>query len=312
MGKARKYFVKIRAILPSPTAVALALLLPVIAFAAVWLLPKALTPNEGLTVEARARLELEERRTAIAALVALGGAISLLYTHRRHDLDRDANRTGRFTSAVEQLGHDSSDVQLGGIYALERIAQDSTRDRTVVFEVLSSFVRLHAERSDTSSEAVADLPATVQAALHVLARRPLDGSYPTPDLSRIDLSLANLRSLDLQGMNLSEARLTGALLEGVRFGDADLTRADLAGATGTGVDFSGADLSGANMATVAFPRADFRGAVLTGASMRSANLTGADMTEADLEGADLSRATLVEAAVTEEALTRASITDIRR
>ncbi len=118
VDRARNLQLKLRASLRRLITVALALLLPLIAFAALWFLPKALTPNEGLTVEARARLELEERRTAIAALVALGGAISLLYTHRRHDLDRDANRTGRFTSAVEQLGHDSSDVQLGGIYAL--------------------------------------------------------------------------------------------------------------------------------------------------------------------------------------------------
>jgi uncharacterized protein YjbI with pentapeptide repeats len=276
------------------------------------LLPPLLVPDSGLTVESRARLEFEERRTAIAALVAIGGAISLLYTHRRHELDRDANRTGRFTSAVEQLGHESLDVRLGGISALERIAQDSLRDRTVIFEVLSTFVRLHASAVQRAPDGVVELPLPIGAALNVLARRPLDGSYPTPDLTRIDLSGTNLRAVDLQGMNLAEAQLAGCVLEGVRLADADLTRADLSGASGAMVDFSGSDLSGANLATAVLPRADFRGAVLTGTILRSSNLTGSDLSGASLEGADMSRATLVEAVLDEAALESATTTDMYR
>jgi hypothetical protein len=55
--------------------------------------------------------------------------------------------TERFTRAVEQLGNkESLTIRLGGIYALERIAQDSERDHWTVMEVLCSFVRTVAER----------------------------------------------------------------------------------------------------------------------------------------------------------------------
>ena len=275
-----------------------------------WLVPPALVPESGLSVEAAARIELEERRTLIAALVAVGGAISLSYTHRRHALERDANRTDRFTSAVEQLGHDSQDVQLGGIYALERIAQDSSRDRTVVFEVLSTFVRAHSV--NTSEDGAVEVPVPTLAALNVLARRPLDRPYPTPNLSRIDLANANLRALDLRGMNLSEANLAGCLFEGVRLGDADLTRADLSGSTGLEIDLSGSDLTGANLSTAQLPRADLTGAVLTGATLRSANLTGADLSGATLDQADLSRATIVQATLLPGALHNAITTEMLR
>jgi hypothetical protein len=40
--------------------------------------------------------------------------------------------TERFTRAVDQLGHESLDVRLGGIYALERITRDSERDRSTM------------------------------------------------------------------------------------------------------------------------------------------------------------------------------------
>lgn len=47
----------------------------------------------------------------------------------------------RFSKAVEQLGHEKIEVRLGGIYALERISEDSDRDYWIVMEVLTSFIQ---------------------------------------------------------------------------------------------------------------------------------------------------------------------------
>jgi hypothetical protein len=52
--------------------------------------------------------------------------------------------TERLTRAIDQLGHQNLDVRLGCIYALERIAVDSERDRSTIAEVLTAFVRGHA------------------------------------------------------------------------------------------------------------------------------------------------------------------------
>lgn len=56
-------------------------------------------------------------------------------------------------------------MQLGGVYALERVAKDSPRDRAVSIEVLSAFVRQQSkargvrtdERANHAREATSDL-----------------------------------------------------------------------------------------------------------------------------------------------------------
>ena len=92
----------------------------------------------------------------MALFAGIGAAITLWFTAQRHQLDRDANRTDRYTKAVEQLGDDAKPaVQLGGVYALERVAIDSLRDRAVAFDVLSAFVRQQqAQSKKVSSRSV--------------------------------------------------------------------------------------------------------------------------------------------------------------
>ena len=51
--------------------------------------------------------------------------------------------TDRYTKAIEQLGSEKLDVCIGGIYALERVARDSTRDHPTLMEVLTAFIRVH-------------------------------------------------------------------------------------------------------------------------------------------------------------------------
>ncbi|MYT81269.1 hypothetical protein YW3DRAFT_07423, partial [Streptomyces sp. MnatMP-M77] len=43
-------------------------------------------------------------------------------------LAKEGQITDRYTAAVGNLGEDKMDVRLGGIYALQRIMQDSRRD----------------------------------------------------------------------------------------------------------------------------------------------------------------------------------------
>ncbi|NNJ84947.1 MAG: hypothetical protein HKP13_08460, partial [Gammaproteobacteria bacterium] len=110
-------------------------------------------------------------------LSGLAAAPSLILTwywrtsHKERDLDNDAQRiqkeeqrlqnesqrlenesqriwneeqrllSERFNKAVELLGHETLQIRLGGIYALERIAQDSERDHWTVMETLCAFVR---------------------------------------------------------------------------------------------------------------------------------------------------------------------------
>jgi hypothetical protein len=203
--------------------------------------------------------------------------------------------TERFTRAIDQLGHPELDVRLGGIYALERIANDSPNDRTTIAEVLTAFVRGHAPwpsrlpgqyRADAPIEQVPELPARapdVQAALTVLARR-----QPLPKLrGRLDLEASDLRKARLEDANLQDASLAKANLQ-----EAILDAADLQGAILYNVNLQGAVLADAKLQQPSFDGAKLQGARLERAQLQDAifdgaNLHGADLERAQLQGAHL-------------------------
>ncbi|MGZ4228366.1 MAG: hypothetical protein ACXVHB_20140 [Solirubrobacteraceae bacterium] len=79
-----------------------------------------------------------------ALLAMLAGAIALvgaIYTARTFALNRRGQITERFTRAIDQLGDDKTEIRLGGIYALERIAHESSEERGPIVEVLTAYVR---------------------------------------------------------------------------------------------------------------------------------------------------------------------------
>jgi hypothetical protein len=63
----------------------------------------------------------------------------------RHEAQTKADLMRRitesFSKAIEQLGSDKLEVRLGGVYALERISQESPQDYWTVMENLTAFVR---------------------------------------------------------------------------------------------------------------------------------------------------------------------------
>jgi hypothetical protein len=90
---------------------------------------------------------------ATGALLVGGAAVAaLVFTWRASNATTDQLRdteqgqiTDRYTAAITDLGSDSVDVRLGGIYALQRIMQDSPRDQPTIVAVLCAFVRDHAD-----------------------------------------------------------------------------------------------------------------------------------------------------------------------
>lgn len=72
-------------------------------------------------------------------------------TTRRHqervaaatERDAEARRiTDLYTKAVEQLGSEKAPVRLGGLYALERLAQDHVEQRQTIVNVLCAYLRM--------------------------------------------------------------------------------------------------------------------------------------------------------------------------
>ena len=281
-----------------------------------------------LTVEAvKEYLDYKERlraarlqflTTIAASLGAIGVVFNLYYTGKREEAfnksaiaanksaeaalenakaAQDKQITERFTKAVEQLASSEIAVRLGGIYALERIANDSEKDHWTIMEVLTAFVReppplkapLEAEKSllelPTYIQNIKDdkqsqkLRVDIQAALTVIGRRDMEKDLENQklDLSNTDIAGANLREAKLQGANFYQANLQGA----------DLTKAQL----------QGADLGNTNLQQAHFIEANLQGAILTEANLKGAFLIGTNLQEADLmaailEGAQLSSANL--------------------
>jgi hypothetical protein len=115
-----------------------------------WLLTIASGAKPGTD---RANSRLDAVRTGLAAGAGAGAAVGLMLAFRRQhhqeiatDLtDRDATErriTELYTKAVEQLGNDKAPVRLGGLYALERLAQDNPSQRHTIVNVICAYLRM--------------------------------------------------------------------------------------------------------------------------------------------------------------------------
>jgi hypothetical protein len=214
-----------------------------------------------------------------AGLVATG----LAYQTAQNELRtaREGQITDRYIRATEQLGSPGRDVRTSAVYALERIANDSSRDLLTVTDVLAAFVRDHDPSPSTPDSKLPPEPDTdVQAALTVLTRLP-----------HVHRSVF----IDLHASRIPGSQLTNADLTGMNFYTANLSKANLASAKATYTNLTDANLTGASLSS----------AHLNGTSLRFANLTGADLADADLRGADLTGAT----GMTPEAIRKVAKTD---
>jgi hypothetical protein len=199
--------------------------------------------------------------------------------------------TDRYNAAITNLGSTSVDVRLGGIYALQRIMQDSVRDQSTVVAVLCAFVRDHSTAATSST--AGHPPTDIQAALTVVATR--DPTRDTP------ATVVDLTNAYLFGAYLSDAKFADAHLRGVNLVRAYMPRANL----------TGADLLGVVLARAYMPRAHLAGAHLAGAHLSGAHLSGAHLSGAYLSGADLTGATLTGADFTGVHLTSAVLTCVK-
>jgi Pentapeptide repeats (8 copies) len=225
----------------------------------------------------------------MAALIVVAGAVA---TWRQIQVTREGQITDRFTRAIDHLGSDKLDVRIGGIYALERIAVNSPADRASVTRILTAFVREHAPWLVGSDDGLVHPTPTVdeklpwlsnrandvQAAMHVISRRPWHPGEPRLLLTRSDL----------RGIYLSEGRLDDAIVRHVNLARAWLSGARLERSELVDSDLRQAKLDGAHLAHADLRSAHLQGADLRDATLRHANLRGANLTGAHLEGADLS------------------------
>lgn len=272
------------------------------------------------------------RRTLIQLVGGLFVAIGLYLTYRRTQLtDRrirvieDGQITDRFTQAIEQLGDDRMEVRLGGIYALERIAKDSSGDHWTVMETLCAFVRENRRYSPQGEEPKywgEPLPTDIQAALTVIGRRKVERDPPSSrlDLQDVDLRCADLRGANLQNVILRESNLALVNAEGANLQEGDLTatilreanlsEAVLQGAMLDNVDLKGADLEKAILDKAKCSRANFAGARMWNASMMKITLENTNLSDSSLMGAQLQNARMRRANLEDAGLNETNLRDV--
>jgi hypothetical protein len=232
-----------------------------------YIVPHALTANLQISPAARLGLETQIRDTWAkmlwAALTLMGAALiwrylqniaqvvensskTLAAAERTAFFAAQAGETERYARAMSLLGDDKIEVRLGGIYALERLARESSRDHGPIMEVLSAYIREHAAWN--YSETVPARPrADMQAILTVISRRhaPFDPSEGHIDLHGTALSRAYLPWAHLERAFLYEANLDGAMLQNANLRGAWLWKASLVDTVLQGTHLEGADLTGA-------------------------------------------------------------------
>jgi uncharacterized protein YjbI with pentapeptide repeats len=265
------------------------------------------------------------------------GAILLIYAairqaqtaSSRHEAQTKADLQRRitesFSKAIEQLGSDKLEVRLGGIYALERISQESSRDYWTVMENLTAFVRERTQRTEAertakpSDQRIAERAYLLwenagrpegrsdefwREAVEHEPEPPNGGESPATDVAAVltiierrdeehrALEAQDKRVLDLQQAVLRRADLNGAHLERANFIEAHLEGARLNGAYLERARLNGAHLEGADLSKAHLEGADLIEAHLERTFLGDAHLEGTLLRRAHFEGADLSRAHL--------------------
>ncbi|QIE42215.1 pentapeptide repeat-containing protein [Rhodobacteraceae bacterium SC52] len=248
--------------------------------------------------------------------------------------EADTDENGQLIRTVESWQNVTQtipnlEVRLGAIYALERIAQDSHRDRVRIMEILCAYIRLNAPATSAhisplqawpnypenrTPEALDDYvnafnknrenlkswirglkisaptPADIQAAIEVIGRR-------SPAQIALEQKRPHRQSdepyrLDLRGVNLQAADLSNLDLKRALLTDSHLEGADLTEAHLEGADLTSAHLEGADLTSAHLEGTGLRWTHLKGADLRWTHLKGADLRWAHLEGAGLDGAYL--------------------
>ena len=152
----------------------------------------------------------------------------------------------RYQKGAEMLGNDVLSVRLGGIYALQRLADEHPEQYHIqIMRLFCAFVRFPCAGIGDARTAQAESAPEgedlkrredVQAIMEAVAYRKRTSLALEQDLNyKLDLRFANLCDIGipgglLSGANLFRANLTNAELMALDLSDSNLSRANLAGA----------------------------------------------------------------------------------
>ena len=249
----------------------------------------------------------------------------------------------RFASPLETIAgatdfHDetntvpNTEVRLGAIYALEKLARDDLEIHWPIMETLCAYVRKNAgppksldeiavalldrgihdddarEQLNLYRRSVEQPAVDVQAAITVIGRRSdAQRDFERAQREQTKFSSTDAWRLNLARCNLARADLTGLNLDAVILGGSSLAFANCANADLIGARFDDAHLEGARFMGTHLEKAWLFGAHLQGAWLNQAHFESATLRRAHLEGAFLAQANLQAADLTDAHLGSADL-----
>ncbi|MBU2667057.1 pentapeptide repeat-containing protein [Actinoplanes bogorensis] len=168
----------------------------------------------------RPGLQIEAIKYGLGLFAAGGAAAALLLGFRRQqhtELDAAERRiTDLYTKAVEQLGAESPAVRMGGMYALERIAQSNVDQRQTIVNVICAYLRTpftppspDPSSADAQGQQELQVRLTAQSILTGHLRPSAAGSLFWPGID-LDLTGATLAEWRLSDAEVHKAIFTGA------------------------------------------------------------------------------------------------------
>ena len=171
---------------------------------------------------------------------------SLETTNKNLEITEKGHFTERFTKAVDQLGSSQKAVQIGGIYALEKLAQERIEYHNTIFEILCAFVQEYFSVKNTETDS-SEYNTVVLAIIKVIGRRtrPEDEYDGLIDLSNTvlkDVNFSQQHQIDLSTSNFNNSQLKGVTFSKVNFARSHLLNTQL-----DNVNFYISNLEGATL-----------------------------------------------------------------
>ena len=247
-----------------------------------WIVLVAVTVAAGVGLSWRFWEELRGNEDSLSTTISnvslvLGGVIAIelalwrsLVGVRQVDTAQRGLSNERFQKSAEMLGSEDLSVRLGGIYALQYLAEEYPELYHVqVMKLLCAFVRHPTKEKSGDADLIEkeQSPRADVSAVAEIIRNRTDAHIQVERKAefRLDLRYADLRRLNLDDSDLSDALLFGADLSWTF-----LRRANLSNAQLQGVVFSelGSGIKGKSYQEKVLAKASF-------AHLRDANISGA-------------------------------------
>ena len=251
------------------------------------------------------------------ALVAAGLIALPLAIWRGVVAERQANTAQqgllneRYQKGAEMLGSEVLSVRLGGIYALQRLAEEWPEQYHIqIMRLFCAFVRLPTRDQTLESGQAAIEPGTllgirqdVETIMQAIGSRAKSRialerkAAFMLDLRGVDLPTAQFLNADLSNAMFHHSNLSSVHFENTDLTDSFLSYSDLSQAQFHNVNFTGtlllsANLSGAMLQDADLSRRNFHNANLSGTNLHRANLSGAIFQDVKASNAWLERSNL--------------------